>query len=341
MKIPKPIKRGDAWRICVTYKTKRYTSTHDTEKQATEWAARKLLALKDAEKNKDKNELPQHTFREAINYYLEHVTPKKKGAKWESLRYNKIMRENPDLVDTLLEDLKSIQFAKYRDSRLKEVTATSVSREMELLSAALHHAIRELGWLKTSPMTTVARPKEPPPRNRRAYDHEINAILESCSYDADAPVLKKSQEVGWSVLFALETAMRLSEITSLTWDNVHIDKMYVHLPDTKNGMARNIPLSENAERLLLQMQNINSPRILKITSDTLSTLFRKYRDRCKIEDLRFHDLRHEATTRMAQIIQNPADLAKITGHTDINILVNTYYNPTPTEVATRLRQGKK
>ncbi|ENU92028.1 hypothetical protein F971_03121 [Acinetobacter vivianii] len=43
---------------------------------------------------------------------------------------------------------------------------------------------------------------------------------------------------------------------------------------------------------------------------------------------------------MAQIIQNPADLAKITGHTDINILVNTYHNPTPTEVATRLRQGK-
>lgn len=141
------------------------------------------------------------------------------------------------------------------------------------------------------------------------------------------------------MLFALETAMRLGEIVSMTWENVHIDKMYVHLPDTKNGLARNIPLSERAEELLHYIKGVNSPRVLSIGSDSLSTLFRKYRDKCGIEDLRFHDLRHEATTRMAQIIQNPADLAKITGHTDINILVNTYYNPTATEVAQRLRNG--
>ncbi|WP_265596775.1 site-specific integrase [Acinetobacter vivianii] len=150
----------------------------------------------------------------------------------------------------------------------------------------------------------------------------------------------KAQEVGWAVLFAIETAMRLGEITSMTWENVHIDAMYVHLPDTKNGLSRNIPLSEKAEHLLLKIKNRNHGNVLSISSETLSTLFRRYRNQCGIEDLRFHDLRHEATTRMAQIIQNPADLAKITGHTDINILVNTYHNPTPTEVATRLRQGK-
>ena len=125
----------------------------------------------------------------------------------------------------------------------------------------------------------------------------------------------------------------------MTWKNVHIDKMYVHLPDTKNGLTRDIPLSERAEALLRHMKGVNSPRVLSIDSDSLSSLFRRYRDKCDIQDLRFHDLRHEATTRMAQIIQNPADLAKITGHTDINILVNTYYNPTATEVAQRLRNG--
>ncbi|MFA9203636.1 MAG: tyrosine-type recombinase/integrase [Flavobacteriales bacterium] len=80
--------------------------------------------------------------------------------------------------------------------------------------------------------------------------------------------------------------------------------------------------------------------MLTITSASLSTMFRRFRDELKIEGLRFHDLRHESITRMAQIIKNPADLQKITGHTDVNILVNVYYNPTPTEVAMRLRGGK-
>ena len=338
MKIPKAIQRGDNWRICVNYKSNRYTSTHDTEKEAKEWAARKILELKDASKS-SKDEIPKHTYLEAIEYYLKNVTPKKKGARWETLRFRKLIRDNPQLVSKNLLDLKSFDFVKYRDSRIKEVTPTTVSREMELLSAVLYCCIRELGWLAASPMTLVARPKLPPPRNRRAYDHEINTILDACSYSEDSPVKTKSQEVGWSVMFALETAMRLGEITSMTWDNVYIDKMYVHLPDTKNGLTRNIPLSEKAEQLLLQIKGVNNPRVLSIESDSLSTLFRKYRNRCEIDDLRFHDLRHEATTRMAQIIQNPADLSKITGHTDINILVNTYYNPTPTEVAQRLRKG--
>lgn len=340
MKIPKAIKRGDSWRICVTFKGERYSTTHDTEKQAQVWAARKILELKDNSK-RNENELPQHTYREAIEYYMEHVTPKKKGARWETLRFNKIMRDNPTLVSTNLEKLKSLDFAKYRDNRLKEVTATTVTREMELLSAVLQHAIRELGWLKTSPMTTVSRPKEPPPRNRRASDVEIEKILERTGYNRDEPVTTKYQQVGWCVLFAIETAMRLGEITDMTWKNVFLSQQFVRLPDTKNGLVRDVPLSEEAERLLLQAKGLDDDKVLTLEAASLSTLFRRFRDEAGISGLRFHDLRHEATTRMAQIIINPADLAKITGHTDINILVNTYYNPTPTEVAARLRAGKR
>ena len=69
MKIPKAIQRGDNWRICVNYKSNRYTSTHDTEKEAKEWAARKILELKDAGKS-SKDEIPKHTYLEAIEYYL-------------------------------------------------------------------------------------------------------------------------------------------------------------------------------------------------------------------------------------------------------------------------------
>lgn len=190
-------------------------------------------------------------------------------------------------------------------------------------------------------MTTVSRPKEPPPRNRRASDIEIGKILERTGYIRDEAVVTKNQQVGWCVLFAVETAMRLGEITGMTWKNVFIDHQFVRLPDTKNGLTRDVPLSEEAERLLVQIKGLDADKVLTLESASLSTLFRRFRDEVGISGLRFHDLRHEATTRMAQIIVNPADLAKITGHTDINILVNTYYNPTPTEVAARLRAGKK
>lgn len=336
MKIPKAIKRGDSWRICVNYQSKRYTSTHDTEKEANEWAVRKLIELKDAAKN-PVPEIPQHTYEEAIEFYLKHVTPKKKGARWETLRIRKLMRDNPQLIAKKLIDLKPIDFATYRDQRMKVVTPTTVSREMEILSAVLHHSIRELGWLVVSPMTTVSRPKAPPPRNRRAFQHEIDAIVAASGYSKDAPLQKSSHEVGWAILFAVETAMRLGEIVSIQWSDVYLDDMYIHLPDTKNGLTRNVPLSVEAERLIRQAKGYNKPNVLKISGDSVSTIFRRFRDRCEIEGLRFHDLRHEATTRMAQIINNPGDLAKITGHTDVNILVNTYYNPTPTEVAMRLR----
>lgn len=340
MKLPTPRKRGDAWRIEFMHKGERYSSTHDTAAQATEWAARKMIELKDTAQ-RNPNDLPRHTYKEAIAYYMEQVTPKKKGERWETLRFNKIMRDNPKLIETFLEDLKPIDFARYRDNRLKVVEPTTVGREMELLSAVLQYSIRELGWLKTSPMSTVSRPKEPPPRNRRASDAELQAIIERTGYQRDEPVITKYHQIGWCILFALETAMRMSEITGMLWKNVFLEHQFVRLPDTKNGLTRDVPLSEEAERLLLQIKGLNDKRVLTLESASLSTLFRRFRNEVGIKDLRFHDLRHEAATRMAQIITNPADLAKITGHTDINILVNTYYNPTPTEVAARLRAGKK
>lgn len=340
MKLPTPRKRGDAWRIEFMHKGERHSSTHDTSAQAKEWAARKMLDLKDSA-GRGHNETPQHTYKEAIAYYMGHVTPKKKGERWELLRFNKIIRDNPKLVNTLLKDLRPINFSSYRDNRLKVVEPTTVGREMELLSAVLHYCIRELGWLKTSPMSTVSRPKEPPPRNRRASDEELNIIIERTGYQRNEPITTKYSQVGWCILFALETAMRMSEITGMLWKNVFIDRQFVRLPDTKNGLIRDVPLSEEAERLLLQIKGLDDKRVLTLESASLSTLFRRFRNESGINDLRFHDLRHEAATRMAQIITNPADLAKITGHTDINILINTYYNPTPSEVAARLRAGKK
>lgn len=340
MKIPKAIYRNSVWRMQFMHNGERYGSTHDTEAEAKEWFVRKMIELKDRAKMAESGILPEHTYREAIELYMKNVTAKKKGVRWETLRLKKLMRENEHLVDKQLAKLTKHDFTNYKERRLKQVQPTTVAREMELLGGVLSYCVNDLGWLHVNVMSSVKRPQEPPPRHRRASDAEIAAIIERCKYAPDEPVVTMSQQVGWCILFALETAMRMSEITGMTWADVHLDQFYVRLPDTKSGLPRNVPLSEEAERLLKQIKGLDKKQVVTITSASLSTMFRRFRDEVKIEGLRFHDLRHEAITRMAQIIQNPADLQKITGHTDVNILVNVYYNPTPTEVATRLRQGK-
>ena len=67
-------------------------------------------------------------------------------------------------------------------------------------------------------------------------------------------------------------------------------------------------------------------------ADSLSTLFRRARDSCEISDLHFHDSRREALTRMSKKV-NVMDLAKISGHRDVKILLNTYYAPDAANLA--------
>ena len=69
-----------------------------------------------------------------------------------------------------------------------------------------------------------------------------------------------------------------------------------------------------------------------LSSASLDALFRKYRP-AALAHIRFHDSRHEALSRMAKKIHNPLDLAKISGHRDVNILLNVYYNPDDTHLA--------
>ncbi|NPW19253.1 tyrosine-type recombinase/integrase [Pseudomonas aeruginosa] len=111
---------------------------------------------------------------------------------------------------------------------------------------------------------------------------------------------------------------------------------YVELDKTKNGDARKVPLSSRAVTLFQVLVDAAGKRqnLFTLTSGSADTLFRKVRDRQKIDGLNFHDTRHEATTRLARKL-DVLDLARMTGHRDPRSLM-VYYNATATEVASRL-----
>ncbi|MGE8450918.1 MAG: tyrosine-type recombinase/integrase, partial [Pseudomonadales bacterium] len=108
-----------------------------------------------------------------------------------------------------------------------------------------------------------------------------------------------------------------------------------HLPLTKNGGARDVPLSSRAIELLELLPTVEAGEPLFNLSDkSRDALFRKGRDRSGLKNLTFHDTRHEAITRLAKKLQ-PLALARMTGHTDLNELM-TYYNESAAEIAAML-----
>ncbi len=280
------------------------------------------------------------TLADIIRVFILKESPSHKGHRWEVVRLNKIMRDFPGLCGLPVTELHQRHMIHFRDSRWQEVSGDSVNREMQLLGGVFRYAIREMHVMTDSPLKDVRRPPKGKPRERRITQGEIDRICTACKYHPEQPPILHKQQTAWAFLFAIETAMRAGEICGMTWEHVHAK--HVHLPDSKNGDSRNVPLSLKARELLNQVKALDTERVLTVDADSMCSLFYAAKETAgftKDDDLHFHDSRHEATTRLAQIFPNVADLAKITGHKDLKRLL-TYYNPTASELAERLEQGQ-
>ena len=277
------------------------------------------------------------SFGDLLEQYLEVVTPTHKGAKQEKSVIKSYIRDFPKLMLKPAGELDQLDMIEFRNERLRKVSESTVARDLGVLGGVFRYARQELRIMSESPLADVAKPRQAQSRERRISEVEINKILEAFSYQPTFQPLNKKQQTAWAFLFAIETAMRASEITGLTWANVFDD--YVLLPDTKNGSSRKVPLSTRAKELLELMQGLDSHTVCTLTSaNTLSQYFwQVVTEKLKIENLNFHDTRHEATTRLAQKLPIQ-DLAKVTGHKDLRTLMR-YYNPTAKELADRINQA--
>ena len=215
---------------------------------------------------------------------------------------------------TIIFKLTATDFAEWPDRRLAEVSAGTVKREMDLLSGVLAIARQEWGYLTENPMAGVRRPRKPPPRHRLGTDREMAALAISPGSDLSNATARTFH----AFLFAIETAMRSGEILSLTWDNIDLKAKVAHLPMTKNGQPRDVPLSREAVRLLEALPYADP--VFDLTSPLRDALWRKLRARAGVEGLTFHDARHMAITRLARRL-DVLDLARMVGHKNISELM--------------------
>jgi integrase len=316
-------KRGDKWRALVKKNGQRVSKTFATKAEANLWAASAEVELSNTQSGK----IPDKTFADLLDRYEREVSPTKRGHRWEALRLRATARM--PIGSVKLSELSELHVYQWRDNRGKEVTAGTVLREWNLLSSVCSTAYREWKWLSANPFTNVQKPKTPPARTRRVNSDDIEKLLWALGYSDDCVLDTQTKRVGAAFLFAIETAMRASEITGLTWENVK--ERYAHLPMTKNGTARDVPLSSKAKAILARLPK-DSDKCFGMTSANLDAIFRRAKARVGIDDLHFHDTRAEALTRLSRKVPVEA-LAKISGHRDLRILLNTYYRVTADELA--------
>jgi len=315
-------KRGSKYRAQVTLDGRRESATFSTKGEAQAWA-------KEKEAGRLPSALASTPVRKILQRYAAEVAPKKRGFQWELLRINAWCKQA--WVNTPIAAFDRVAIASWRDQRLKSVSPGTVLREMGLLAAVLEVARRDWGHIEANPIKDVRRPTAPADRRRRVTDSEIEALQICLDYAPGQVPTSKSQLIAVMMLLAIETGMRSGELCGLTWPHVHAT--HVHLPRTKNGTARDVALTPQAQKLLATIPR-TGPDVFGITASQRDGLFRKARDRSGVTDLHFHDFRSEAIFRLSKRL-NVLELARQVGHNDIRSL-NFYYNVTGAELAAKL-----
>lgn len=322
-------KRAGTWRAEVCIKGTRASATFTTKREAQAWAAQEETKLREESAGK----VPNRPFRDLLERYSREVSSKKHGAAREKKMINVILRD--PLVEVSLRMLAPTDIAAWRDRRLQQVSGATVDREMTILSHACSVARREWGWLRVNPVSNVRRPPPTPARTRRPTAEESEKLLDALGYSRETLPERTSARVGAAYLFAIETAMRAGEICGLEWQ--HVNERHLHLPRTKNGYARDVPLSAEARRIIEQLRGLNGGEgaVFGVSTASLDALFRKAKARTLIEDLHFHDTRREALTRLSKVF-DVLELARISGHRDLRVLQNVYYAPSAEDLAAKL-----
>lgn len=323
-------RHGKRWRVQLYVNGRRESAVRDTKAEAAAWALEREAQLKGTK-------LPFKTVGDAMERFREEVAPGRRGARWEVTRLTRM--EKDPLAKVALSALSAADLGGYRDRRLEHVSGASVRREFSLLGAVLGEARREWGWLRGNPLQDVRKPQAPPSRKRRISADEVRRMtlafgLSGFEYQSGTHILSAMQRTGLAFLFALETAMRAGEILGLTPEHVHLSKRYVHLPNTKNGDARDVPLSSRALEILEAVSDPDSSTVFGLNPGTRDVMFRRARDAAEIPNLHFHDSRAEAIWRLSDKL-NVLELARVIGHRDIRSLM-IYYDADASELAKRL-----
>lgn len=247
------------------------------------------------------------TIREMLERYLLEESTQKAYAAAD------LSRSKP-LIATLgayrVHNLTHADLADYKRTRLTLKSPQTVTHELNLLHRAYVIATTEWGVILPQGVPRTARPTLPRGRGSRVRPEEIDQIVQAT----------ESVQLKQLVPLAVETAMRRSELLSIRWENIDFARRAIYLAKTKNGLSRTVPLSPHAVEVLQSIQRATTGPVFTLAASSVSQAFLRAAERAGIENIRFHDLRHEATSRLFERGLNVIEVARITGHITLSML---------------------
>lgn len=324
-------KRANTWQVQIRRKGfPALTRTFETKADATLWVRQQEHALDLGDLPRTINTAKSITLGSLLERYAEQVSSKKRGAISEQSRIGMMLRHK--FAKVSLAHLSPAVVAAYRDERLALVSGDAVRRELGIIRHCLEVARNE--WdapLRTNPVKLIALPPPGEARDRRLQPGEAERLFQA--------IPKRNAYLRPILILALESAMRRGEILALQWSDIDRSNRLLRIRHSKTGKPRTIALSSTALAALRSCEN-TSPKVFPVSPNAVRLAWERLCRRAGVEGLRFHDLRHEAVSRLFEFGLTLPEVASQSGHADVRMLLR-YTHIRPEALASKLAKKCK
>lgn len=278
------------------------SKTFSARKEAKEW-----LLFIEAERRRGLNFDPRQnsamTFADALQKYLEAVTPKKAGAEQEKAMAKRLLRR--PLCERDIGQIWPYDFDGYVDERRAEgASGSTILKELSLISQVYSFVRKKLRmYAVVNPIPDVDKPTPDQPRGRRLTGHEDAVLLAFFENYGN-------RYIPSAFIFAIETGLRKSELLRLQWADVDLAGRWATVQQARKGRnpltqpkIRGFPLTERAVAVLTALKVTNGGvvegAVFKTTGDAIDAARKDALKATKIANWRWHDCRHETASRLA------------------------------------------
>jgi len=311
----------DDWRARINRSGVTKSKVFQTKGRAETWA-RKIEQQIDSGEYVDRTAAENMPLNDALDKYVETVSIHKKGRGYTENKKQARYIKAYSVARLPLARIRASDIAAFRDERLKTVKPNTVRLELALISHLYTIAIES--WDMDYLMNPVKRHSRPSikgtARDRRLVGDEEPLLL--------ASAMEYNQRAYALIVVAIESAMRRGELAGLRWPDIKGN--IATLTDTKNGETRRVPLSSRALDAIKSLpRQLHDDRVFGLHPDAITTAMERICKRAKSRDgkkdqpiinLRFHDLRHEATSRLFEKGLSTEQVKRITGHKTYSML---------------------
>ena len=329
------VQRGEGWQAKVRRKGAPTTSrTFDLKADAEAWGREMEREYQRGNIAALRNDAGRVTVAEALDAYIAGPVQSMKSAKDAAQR---LARVRERFGSFYLSNVRGVDVGAWRDELLRDgLAAQTVIHHINMMSALFTFAQKDLSidLPAGNPCRAVRKPALPKARDRRLHAGELDYLLRAAQHaQGRTPGMREC------ITLAVESSMRMGELLGLEWGRIDLQRRTAHLVDTKNGESRTVALSSSAVDALRALPRRIDGRVFgwaasgtlhQVWLRTLARARKLYVADCEksgtkpdpsfLADLRFHDLRHEATSRLFEKGLGIMEVASMTGHKSLSML---------------------